>query len=54
MNDILQTGALETAITKESIKQLMDGFDPATTSATGATTAWAASTPGGLPSVLPA
>ena len=30
MNDILQTGALESAITKESIKQLMDGFDPAT------------------------
>ena len=29
MNDILQTDVLETAITKESIKQLMDGFDPA-------------------------
>ena len=29
MNEILQTEALETAITKESIKQLMDGFDPA-------------------------
>ena len=30
MNDFLQTNALETAITKESLTQLMDGFAPAT------------------------
>ena len=29
MSEILETTALETVITKESIKELMDGFDPA-------------------------